>query len=420
MTSSPRRSGTATIERQPWRRSASRCGSAASAASSGAWRTSPAVAARPMNVSSRPIGISRSASASSALVPKQVRSANSPSAGSYSKIEPPSASDSSTARATIVVRTSSASRLELTAWLISPRARSSSTERASSAPRSCSSRNRRTFEIAIAPWAANVVTSSIVSLAERVDIGAGEDDDADDAPAGEHRDAEQRVEAPELERRLPLVARVGVARPRSGRCAARGRRARRACPGRARSGSRAGARGRRLTRPSRSRGGRRGRRAATPFRSPRRTAERRGGGPCRTPARGRTPTARSSRGCRSSRADARRRSRGPARVGRRARPRRPGLAVSGRRAPCRSGGRGRLPSERTPVRQAFIKSPSAQEAVSGSSLERSSRSWSRSARRFARRTCASRSRRCSSAVSVRSGGTSPTGRPCSSTATIVM
>ena len=116
-----------------------------------------------MNVSSRLIAVSRSASASSALVPKHVRSANSPRPGSYSKIDPPSASESSTAWATIVVRTSSASRLELTAWLISPSARSSSTERASSAPRSWSSRKSWTFEIAIAPWAANVVTSSIVS-----------------------------------------------------------------------------------------------------------------------------------------------------------------------------------------------------------------------------------------------------------------
>ena len=162
-----------------------------------------------MNVSSRPIGISRRASASSAPVPKQVRSANSPLSASYSKIDPPSASDSSTARATIVVRTSSASRLELTAWLTSPRARSSSTERASSAPRSCSSRNRWTFWIAIAPWAANVVTSSIVALVERSDLVSVEHDHADDAPFGQHRDAEQRAEAPELERGLPLVARIG-------------------------------------------------------------------------------------------------------------------------------------------------------------------------------------------------------------------
>ena len=56
-------------------------------------------------------------------------------ASSYSKIDPPSAPDSSTAWR----RSSSAprprSRLELTAWLTSPSASSSSTERARSAPR---------------------------------------------------------------------------------------------------------------------------------------------------------------------------------------------------------------------------------------------------------------------------------------------
>ena len=353
-------------------------------------------------------------------MPKQVRSANSPRPGSYSKIEPPSASESSTAWATIVVRTSAASRLELTAWLISPRARSSSTERASSAPRSWSSRKRWTFEIAIAPWAANVVTSSIVSLAERVDLGAAEHDDPDDPPVGEHRDAEQRAEAAEVERCLPLVARIGprvldlegapleADEPDERARSARDRVA-------WRSWWYASER-----RPSRSRGDRRGRRAARPARV--RVAEPDGVAEHRLEHRleveRRLPDRLEDVARRALVLDGAREvplESGDARVrfGRAWLSRTDGLHV----APA---SRGRTALRAYTGRQAFIKSPSAQRAVSGSSLVRSWRSWSRSARRFARRTCASRSRRCSSAVSVRSGGTSPTGRPCSSTATIVM
>jgi hypothetical protein len=61
----------------------------------------------------------------------------------------------------MVSSTASRSRVELTAWLTSPRALSSLTERVSSAVRASSSLNSRTFSMAIAAWSAKVVTSSI-------------------------------------------------------------------------------------------------------------------------------------------------------------------------------------------------------------------------------------------------------------------
>ena len=81
---------------------------------------------------------------------------------SNSKIEPPSAPESSAARVTIVVRTSPRSRLELTAWLISPSARSSSTEPRQLPLRCSSCWKSSTFRIAIEPCAAKVVRRSIV------------------------------------------------------------------------------------------------------------------------------------------------------------------------------------------------------------------------------------------------------------------
>ena len=133
-------------------------------------------------------------------MPEQVRSRNSRVDGSNSKIEPPSASDSSAARVTIVVSTSSRSRLELTAWLTSPSARSSSTDCASCRLRCSSSWTSWTFRIAITPWAANVVTSSIV----RSSNGSTSDRQSTITPttrlAREHRHAEHRAEAAELAR----------------------------------------------------------------------------------------------------------------------------------------------------------------------------------------------------------------------------
>ncbi len=61
----------------------------------------------------------------------------------------------------MVVSTVLISSVELTAWLTSPSAFSSSTERARSRVRACTSSNRRTFSMAITAWSAKVVTSSI-------------------------------------------------------------------------------------------------------------------------------------------------------------------------------------------------------------------------------------------------------------------
>ena len=155
MISCSQRSGTTSIDRQPARASRSMCGSRGSSARSGALWGSPLAAARPTNVSSRWMRVARRAATSSGSVPKQVRTWNSRVAWSNSKIEPPSVPESCTARATIVVSTSSRSRLEDTAWLISPSARSSSTDRVMSW-KSC------TLRIAIAACAANVVRSSTV------------------------------------------------------------------------------------------------------------------------------------------------------------------------------------------------------------------------------------------------------------------
>ena len=90
-------------------------------------------AARPMNVSSRRIVISRSACTSS--VARAVARAQRELLAPAARARRSSRRRRRTARrraSTIVVSTSSTSRLELTAWLTSPSARSSSTERASS------------------------------------------------------------------------------------------------------------------------------------------------------------------------------------------------------------------------------------------------------------------------------------------------
>ena len=63
------------------------------------------------------------------LVPNWVRTRNSSARSSYSKMEPPSAAESCTALMMIVARTSSGSRLELTAWPMLPSASSWSTFR---------------------------------------------------------------------------------------------------------------------------------------------------------------------------------------------------------------------------------------------------------------------------------------------------
>ena len=73
-----------------------------------------------------------------------------------------------------------------------------------------SSRAVCTFWIAIAPCAANVVTSSIVRSSNGVDRLAPEHDHAEHALAVEHRHAEHRAEAAELERAVHRVLGVGL------------------------------------------------------------------------------------------------------------------------------------------------------------------------------------------------------------------
>ena len=65
------------------------------------------------------------------------------------------------ARATIVLSTVSRSSVELTAWLTSPSACSSSTERVSSPVRACSSLNSRAFSMAMTAWSAKVSSRAI-------------------------------------------------------------------------------------------------------------------------------------------------------------------------------------------------------------------------------------------------------------------
>ena len=76
-----------------------------------------------------------------------------------------------------------------------------------------SAREVWTLWIAIAPWVAKVSTSAIVRAAERRDRRLPEHDHAEHAVLAQHRDAEHRAEAAELERARHRVLRVvaGVA-----------------------------------------------------------------------------------------------------------------------------------------------------------------------------------------------------------------
>ena len=89
--------------------------------------------------------------------------------------------ESCTALATIVDSTVWRSSVELTAWLTSPSACSSSTDCASSRVRACTSSNSRTFSIAITAWSAKVVTSSICLSVNGRTSCAADDDHADRA-----------------------------------------------------------------------------------------------------------------------------------------------------------------------------------------------------------------------------------------------
>ena len=76
---------------------------------------------------------------------------------------PESACASRTEAWTTVSSTVSSSSEELTAWLISPRACSSSTERVSSCVRTCSCWNRCALSIAITAWSASALRSIVAS-----------------------------------------------------------------------------------------------------------------------------------------------------------------------------------------------------------------------------------------------------------------
>ena len=75
----------------------------------------------------------------------------------------------------MVPSTVSRSSVELTAWLTSPSARSSSTERASSRVRARTSSNSRTFSIAITAWSAKVVDQLDLLVGERPHGGSRSD-----------------------------------------------------------------------------------------------------------------------------------------------------------------------------------------------------------------------------------------------------
>ena len=167
------------------------------------------MAARPTNVSSMWIRSERRVSMSSSLVPTQVRTSNTRVWALNSKIEPPSVSDRRTAWAMIVVSISSRSRLELTAWLISPRARSSSTERARSRPRCCELLEELHVLDRDRALRGEGVGERDRLVVERVDLVAPERDDAEDALVDQHRHAEQGADAAELARPVPLVVGVG-------------------------------------------------------------------------------------------------------------------------------------------------------------------------------------------------------------------
>ena len=94
-----------------------------------------------------------------------------------------------------------------------------------------------TFWIAIAPCAANVVTSSIVALVERLDLRALQRDHA--RPRDRRRASGRRPSCGSRRARRPAATRTRGSRRRrrSGRCGARARRARPACPGSRRSGA---------------------------------------------------------------------------------------------------------------------------------------------------------------------------------------
>ena len=213
-----RSSGTATSERQPWRQEHVEVrvgGLALAGPRPGA--SGPPSATRPTNVSGP---IVRRAQRLGQLVARAGARAQHEArrTAASAKIDPPSPPDSSTARVTIVASASSStSRLALTAWLTSPSARSSCI--------SC------TLRMAIAPWAANVVTMSSVRASNgstSVRMSTITPTTRSSASIGT---PSMRPLPAERARLVPLVARVRRRRPRSAPGAARPTRGPPACPG---------------------------------------------------------------------------------------------------------------------------------------------------------------------------------------------
>ena len=88
--------------------------------------------------------------------------------------------ESCVALATMVSSTVCRSSVELTAWVTSPSARSSSTDWESSRVRACTSSKSRTFSIAITAWSANVVDQLDLLVGERLRHGPCHEDHAYD------------------------------------------------------------------------------------------------------------------------------------------------------------------------------------------------------------------------------------------------
>ena len=157
---SRRTNGTASSERQPSSSSTSRCSSRGTVPRSVISSVVRSDAERPTGEVERAMRRSRSRAVSASVPPAVARTWKLSSAGSYSMIEPPSAPVSRTAPLTISARTSSRSRLELTASTISRSTSSWVTLPASSLLRAPNAATSSTWRRTIAAWDANVLMRS--------------------------------------------------------------------------------------------------------------------------------------------------------------------------------------------------------------------------------------------------------------------
>ena len=337
--SSSRRSGTATIERQPWRRSSSMCASGGSRSRSGRLpglargrrppdeRLVDADADIAQRIDELPARADARAQHELAGRPVELEDRSAVGAGQLDR----SRHDRREHLVEVEARADRLADLAERAQLLHRACRAR-------ALRSCSSWKSRTFWIAIAPCAAKVVTSADRPLVERVDLAAPERDDADDAILGEHRHAEHRPEAAELPRLLPLVARIGHRVGYLDRAPLEPDESDERARPLARSGARRGSGGTRPSRPSRSPGGRRRRRARRRAPRRRRRAAWRGARRSRTPARARPTSDRSPPAPDSSRPAGRWSGPGLALAARRAHPALQAPAGRPPRDPCRPPG----------------------------------------------------------------------------------